>query len=89
MILDPVCVMHGKRMSEHLCLYCCICFEDLTLDTCYVNEAGEREDICVRCAETEKQYLAAVNQTGADLTPAGKRAILDCVEPGCDPPLLS
>jgi len=27
--LDPVCAFHGKRASEHFCLYCCLCFETL------------------------------------------------------------
>jgi hypothetical protein len=44
--MDPVCVMHGKRMSEHVCLYCCICFADLTPEQCASDEHGNKFDVC-------------------------------------------
>lgn len=55
---DWTCLIHGKKMSEHPpygCLYCCLCFCDLTPDTCHVRSDGTKEDICNPCAEQEKQ----------------------------------
>lgn len=58
--IDPVCLVHGKKRSEHLCLYCCLCFKSLTLEECHVRPDGTREDICADCAEIEKRRLQAV-----------------------------
>lgn len=54
MTLDPVCLFHGKRHSEHHCLYCCLCFKTLTPEECSVDEDGVKWDVCVECAEYEK-----------------------------------
>lgn len=54
--IDPVCLIHGKRWSEHECLYCCICFKDLTPEECHVLPNGDKEDICNDCAIVEAQY---------------------------------
>ena len=51
---DPVCLVHGKRMSEHVCLYCCLCFKSLTPEECNVREDGTKEDVCKECAGMEK-----------------------------------
>ena len=58
MTFDPVCAMHGKRRSEHVCLYCCQCFKDLTPEECSVNSVGTRVDVCVPCAEHEAAMIA-------------------------------
>jgi hypothetical protein len=29
-MIDPVCLFHGQKLSEHECLYCCLCFKVLT-----------------------------------------------------------
>jgi len=53
---DPVCAIHGKRWSEHehgRCLYCCLCYRELTLQECHVLPDGSREDVCNECAELE------------------------------------
>lgn len=55
--MDPVCLLHGKRMSEHVCLYCCLCFKNLTPETCHVLPDGSREDVCNECAELEKRRI--------------------------------
>ena len=55
--IDPICLVHGKKMSEHQCLYCCICFKSLTLDECNVRDDGQKEDVCVPCAKREKEQL--------------------------------
>lgn len=52
--IDPVCLVHGKRMSKHLCLYCCLCFKPLTPEECNVREDGVKEDVCKLCAKKEK-----------------------------------
>lgn len=52
--IDPVCLVHGKRRSEHLCLYCCLCFNPLTPETCHVNDEGKKEDVCEDCVEMER-----------------------------------
>lgn len=53
-MMDPVCLVHGQRKSEHYCLYCCLCFKPLTPDQCNVLPNGQKEDVCVPCAEGEK-----------------------------------
>lgn len=58
--IDPVCLIHGKKRSEHQCLYCCLCYVSLTLEQCNINEQGQRENVCVPCATQEKQQ--ALNQ---------------------------
>ena len=50
-MIDPVCLFHGKKMSEHVCLYCCLCFEELTPEQCNTNAKGEKEDVCIDCAK--------------------------------------
>ena len=56
MVIDPVCAFHGLRRSEHLCLYCCLCFEILTLEECSVLPDGSKVDICKPCAEEEDRF---------------------------------
>ena len=53
-MLDPVCVFHGKRLSEHECLYCCICFQTLTRDECWRDENGQAWDLCEACGRAER-----------------------------------
>ena len=56
--LDPVCFLHGKKMSEHehgICLYCCLCFKTLTLEECNPLPDGKFEDVCVPCAKMEQE----------------------------------
>jgi len=55
--IDPVCLIHGKKMSEHVCLYCCLCFKGLTLEECHVKEDGVKEDVCEECAEMERKMM--------------------------------
>lgn len=52
---DPVCLVHGKKMSEHYCLYCCLCFKPLTFEECHIKDNGEREDVCEDCAAQEEK----------------------------------
>ena len=55
--IDPVCLHHGKKMSEHelgFCLYCCLCFKTLTIEECNVLDDGKKEDVCKPCAKKEK-----------------------------------
>ena len=52
--LDPVCAIHGKRMSEHRCLYCCLCFKSLTPEECSLDEDGQKQDVCKDCDQHEK-----------------------------------
>jgi len=54
--IDPVCLVHGKKMSEHPdygCLYCCLCFKSLTPDECHVRMDGVKEDVCKSCGQME------------------------------------
>lgn len=53
MSLDPVCVFHGKRWSEHRCLYCCECFATFTPDECWVDVDGQKWDVCKACASVD------------------------------------
>lgn len=48
-VIDPVCVIHGRRWSEHdggRCLYCCICFRPLEADECATDSSGQKWDVC-------------------------------------------
>lgn len=54
--IDPVCLLHCKKKSEHHCLYCCICFKTLVPEECWVDEKGQRWDICKECGEEEERY---------------------------------
>jgi hypothetical protein len=51
--IDPVCLIHGKKASEHECLYCCLCFRTMTIDECHVLPSGAKEDVCEDCAKAE------------------------------------
>ena len=53
-MIDPVCLIHGKRKFEHLCLYCCLCFKTLTPEQCHVRPDGVPEDVCNECAANER-----------------------------------
>lgn len=70
---DPVCAIHGKRMSEHQCLYCCLCFKSLTPDECNVTPEGFKEDVCKPCAEAERAAMESLTRrnvaTGFPLPP--------------------
>lgn len=55
--IDPVCVFHGKRRSEHACLVCTLCFKDLTPAECSYLPDGSQVDVCVPCAEAEQAEL--------------------------------
>jgi hypothetical protein len=52
-----VCTMHGKQLHEHFCLYCCLCFKDLTPEQCHVTPSGEKEDVCNECTEHEEKLV--------------------------------
>lgn len=62
-MIDPVCLFHGKKQSEHDCLFCCLCFETLTPETCHEDEHGIKWDICKQCDYMEKvaHYEELVN----------------------------
>ena len=56
--MDPTCLFHGKKWSEHeygQCLYCCLCFRELTPESCTRNYQGQLEDICVECRAQEEK----------------------------------
>ena len=51
-----VCLIHGLKFSEHICLYCCLCFKSLTPEECSTNKDGTKEDVCKKCNEEEYEY---------------------------------
>lgn len=53
--IDPVCFFHGKKRSEHECLYCALCFRNLTPEECWVDDTGQKWDVCVECKENERR----------------------------------
>ncbi len=56
--LDPICIFHNLRQSEHVCLVCCLCFSDMTIE-----EAGETgEDVCISCKKLEADRSAGIDQ---------------------------
>ena len=54
--LDPTCLFHGLKGSEHNCLYCTLCFRTLTPEECNVRPDGQREDVCVACVGREESH---------------------------------
>ena len=58
-MVDPTCLFHGKKHSEHHCLFCCLCYKALTIEECHLLPTGEREDVCETCAKHEADMLAA------------------------------
>ena len=54
-VIDPVCIVHGVKRSEHDCLYCAICYRDLTIKECHVLSDGTLEDVCNDCARHEQE----------------------------------
>jgi hypothetical protein len=55
--IDPVCLIHGKRWSEHeggRCLYCCLCFKPLEPEECWADADGQKWDLCQECGESEQ-----------------------------------
>jgi uncharacterized protein (DUF2237 family) len=55
---DRTCLRHGKLMSEHTCIYCVICFEDLRPEQCFIDHFGTRWNLCLAC---EKEAAIAYN----------------------------
>lgn len=55
MMSDWTCLIHGLKMSEHVCLYCCLCFKSLTAEECHMLPNGKREDVCNDCAKEEEE----------------------------------
>lgn len=60
-MIDPVCLFHGLKRSEHYCLYCCLCFKTLTVEECHIRDDGQREDVCNECAEAEALVISMRN----------------------------
>ena len=55
--IDPVCLVHGLRKSQHMCLYCTLCYKSLTVEECHMDSDGQRWDICEACAEEEARIM--------------------------------
>ena len=53
-MIGPTCAFHGRLWSEHVCLYCCLCFRTLTVEECHLRSDGQREDVCNECAADEE-----------------------------------
>ena len=57
---NPVCAFHGKTASEHehgRCLYCCLCFTDLSPDECWQDPSGQKWDVCEECKAQEPEWV--------------------------------
>lgn len=61
--IDAVCLIHGKKHSEHDCLFCGLCFKPLTVEECAYLPNGKREDVCIECAMAEHERLPLEFQT--------------------------
>lgn len=53
--IDPVCLIHGKKMSKHVCLYCCLCFKPLAVEECNVREDEKRREMMSKIKEELKR----------------------------------
>lgn len=56
--------MHGRKVSEHPCVYCCLCFKSLidSNDRIMFEDMnklpnGKYEDVCLACATAEKEHM--------------------------------
>ena len=50
--IDPVCLFHGKKWSEHeggRCLFCALCFDTDPPSGWWRDEEGTAWDICNEC----------------------------------------
>lgn len=52
--IDPVCLIHLKRRSEHECLYCALCYSSMTPDECWVDENGIRWNVHDECQRANR-----------------------------------
>lgn len=53
--VDPTCLFHGMKMSEHKegwCIYCPLCFKSGDYER-FVDSSGQMWDICVECKAHE------------------------------------
>jgi hypothetical protein len=64
--VNAVCLIHGKKHSEHDCLYCGLCFKPLTVDECAYLPNGKREDVCIECAMDERARIPQAFQEKAE-----------------------
>lgn len=57
-MIDLVCLVHGLKMSEHQCVYCCLCFTSLKIEECSIDEeSGKPQDVCIPCQEKERKFM--------------------------------
>ncbi len=56
-MIDPTCAVHGKKMSEHECIYCSLCFKTMTKEERFVDSDGIPWDICIPCEQEEREML--------------------------------
>jgi len=66
--IDPVCLFHGLRRSEHYCLYCCLCFKTLTPDECWTDEEGQKWDKCIDCGDAEALVMSMREGSSSNTT---------------------
>jgi hypothetical protein len=64
--VNAVCLIHGKKYSEHDCLYCGLCFKPLTVEQCAYLPDGKREDVCIECAMAERERIPQAFQEKAE-----------------------
>ena len=58
-IIDPTCLFHGKKWSEHKygrCIYCPLCFRSDEYEH-WVDAEGQKWDICVGCKKYEDSMM--------------------------------
>lgn len=55
--MSYTCIFHGRKIDEHQCLVCCLCFRDLTIDECNILPNGQHEDVCKDCAKKELVHV--------------------------------
>ena len=71
MSFDPTCAFHGLRWSEHeggRCLYCPLCFRSDFGYEHWVDDDGQKWDLCKECGEKE-----AAKKADGEIERAGLR----------------
>lgn len=54
---DPVCEIHGKRLSQHECRTCVLCGCDLTPENEVILKDGTSDMTCWNCAWQEVRAM--------------------------------
>jgi hypothetical protein len=53
-VITAFCLPHNLPSGQHECLFCCLCFDKLTIEQCSKDKYGNLQDVCLACQEEER-----------------------------------